>query len=149
MEKRGLIVENKGGRSQVLVFREEACGSCENCKACDAKPQEEWVENSLGAREGDLVLLHMDNKAFFKSALFLYVLPLVLFLAGILTAWLVQQGQGEVNDLITFAGGLVGLLVFWLIARRHDKTHEAPAAEMAEVIGPDDAAFQRFLEGGF
>lgn len=150
MINQGLIAENKADQSKVLVFREEACGSCASCGACKTKPKMIWLDNSLGAKPGDMVVLEMDNKQFFRSAFLLFGLPLILFIAGILISHFVQLGQtGTSNDMVSFLGGLVGLFIYWLVARKLDSGDVKDKVKMVRIADVNEEAYDRYLEGGF
>ncbi len=84
------------GRAEVIRVRESACsGDCHKCSGCGAAKQALLltVENPIGARVGDTVVISSDSGHVLKAAAVLYLLPLVLFLAGyLLGAMLWQRG---------------------------------------------------------
>ena len=73
------------GRAQVMVIRESACsGDCHKCSGCGAA-QETLLfeaENPICARPGDLVTVKSESGPVLRSAVVLYMMPLVLFLSG-------------------------------------------------------------------
>ena len=73
------------GTAQVVRIRESACsGDCHKCSGCGAAEQKMLflAQNPIGARPGDLVIVSADSAPVLKAAAVLYILPLVLFLAG-------------------------------------------------------------------
>ena len=73
------------GTAQVVLIRQSACsGDCHKCSGCGAA--EETVvftaKNAVDAKPGDLVKVETATGAVLRSAAVLYLLPLVLFLAG-------------------------------------------------------------------
>ncbi len=73
------------GTAQVIRIRESACsGDCHKCSGCGAAQQTMLftAENPIGAREGDMVIVSAASAPVLKAAAVLYILPLVLFLAG-------------------------------------------------------------------
>lgn len=82
--------------AEVIRVRESACsGDCHKCSGCGAAKQALLltVENPIGARVGDTVVISSDSGHVLKAAAVLYLLPLVLFLAGyLLGAMLWQRG---------------------------------------------------------
>ena len=73
------------GTAQVVRIRESACsGDCHKCSGCGAAEQKMLflAQNPIGARPGDLVIVSADSAPVLKAAAMLYILPLVLFLAG-------------------------------------------------------------------
>ena len=94
------------GTAQVIHIRESACsGDCHKCSGCGAAKEAILLtaDNPIGARAGDLVNLRSETAPVLKAALVLYMLPLVLFIAG----YLVAMAAG-------LSGGLWGSLAFLL-----------------------------------
>lgn len=119
MITKGLVVNTAENRCEVLVFREEACGSCSSCgEGCSAsRPTQYWIDNALDAELGDEVTLEVENRRFFFSIFNLYVLPLLLFLAGVIGAAQLLVALDMENEVLAFLGGIVGLGVYFVIAR--------------------------------
>ena len=93
------------GSAQVACLRQSACsGDCHKCSGCGAVEQTMifTARNPIGARPGDTVTVESATGPVLKAAAVLYMLPLVLFIAGYLV--------GMQWDL----GGLVGGLAFGL-----------------------------------
>lgn len=93
------------GMARVACVRQSACsGDCHKCSGCGAVEQTMIIEasNPIGARPGDMVTLESATGPVLKAAAVLYLLPLVLFIAGYLIG---MQWQ---------LGGLVGTLAFGL-----------------------------------
>lgn len=140
MQTKGLVIQTKDDKSEILVYRAEACGSCEACGACGVKPQKMWIDNTLNAEEGDFVVLEMNNKKFFSSVAKLYLLPLVLFVLGILISYYIMEKMGNVNEIYAFLGGLAGLGIFFIIARILDaKVEKEPLVSMVRIVPLTDA----------
>lgn len=96
---------DNNGSAQVVYVRQSACsGDCHKCSGCGAVEQAMIVtaRNPIGARPGDLVTIESATGPVLKAAAVLYMLPLVLFVAGYLIG--MQWGLG----------GLVGGLAFVL-----------------------------------
>ena len=91
--------------ARVMYIRESACsGDCHKCFGCGAVQQAMIFQarNPIGARPGDLVTVESATGPVLKAAAVLYLLPLVLFIAGYLVG---MQWS---------LGGLVGALAFGL-----------------------------------
>ena len=89
------------GMAEVIRIRESACsGDCHKCTGCGAAQQKMLltVKNPIDAQAGDVVVISSDSSAVLKAAAVLYLLPLVLFLAGYL-----------LGENLWQRGGLVGL----------------------------------------
>lgn len=93
------------GQAKVVYVRQSACsGDCHKCSGCGAVQQSMifTARNPIGARAGDLVIVESATAPVLKAAAVLYLLPLVLFIAGYLFG---MQWQ---------LGGLTGALAFAL-----------------------------------
>ena len=100
-----VLSNNADGSAQVVCVRQSACsGDCHKCSGCGAVEQAMifTARNPIGARPGDLVNVESDTGPVLKAAAVLYMLPLVLFVAGYLIG---MQWQ---------LGGLIGGLAFVL-----------------------------------
>lgn len=96
---------NPDGTAQVAYMRQSACsGDCHKCSGCGAVEQTMifTARNPIGANPGALVTVESATGPVLKAAAVLYMLPLVLFIAGYLVG---MQWQ---------LGGLIGALAFAL-----------------------------------
>ncbi len=88
MEQTVKIVKcNTDGTARVVHIRESACsGDCHKCAGCGAVKQTMYLtaQNPIGAKVGDVVNIHSQSAPVLAAAALLYLLPLVLFLAGYL-----------------------------------------------------------------
>ncbi len=104
------------GTAQVLRVRESACsGDCHQCAGCGAAQQKMMfkAKNPIGAKAGDRVVLEADTASVLKAALMLYILPVVLLIAGYLAGeWLWQNGIWL---------GLGGLLAGFVLVGAYDR----------------------------
>lgn len=95
------ILDN--GTAQVVLVRESACsGDCHKCSGCGAAQETMMfeAENPIGAKPGDTVIVRSESGPVLRSALVLYMMPLVLFFLG--------YALGAVWGV----GALVGCLAF-------------------------------------
>ncbi len=133
MIRRAFVIENENNKSHVLVYRSEACGSCNACNACNAKPTSEWVENSLGAKPGDVVQIEFTSKKFYQSIFKLYLVPLIFFLLGMFAFYFFESSHGKVNELHMLFGGFLGLLLSFFYARHSDDTSANDLLKMVDI----------------
>ena len=76
---------HNNGTATVFLQRESACsGDCHKCSGCGAAKEVMVfeVQNPIGARRGDLVVIESKTGPVMKAVGMFYVLPLVLFFAG-------------------------------------------------------------------
>lgn len=108
------------GRAEVIRVRESACsGDCHQCSGCGAAQQtvKLTVENPIGARVGDMVVITSGSADVLKAAAVLYMLPLVLFLAG----YLLGQSLWQLGPLIGLLGVALGIALIKLYDKRFSK----------------------------
>ena len=101
----------KDGSAQVVYVRQSACsGDCHKCSGCGAAEQTMifTARNPIGARPGDLVTIASDTGPVLKAAAVLYMLPLVLFIAGYLLG--MQWNLGGLTGGLAFALS-IGLVI--------------------------------------
>ena len=80
MEQIGEVVEIKGKRALVRIYRTSSCG--ENCSSCSGqcKPSATMTlaANGLEAKVGDTVKLQMNSLSFLFLAFVGYILPIII-----------------------------------------------------------------------
>jgi len=97
--------------AQVVYVRQSACsGDCHKCSGCGAVQQSMifTARNAIGARPGDLVTVESATGPVLKAAAVLYMLPLVLFIAGYLIG--MQWNLGGVTGGLAFVLS-IGLII--------------------------------------
>ena len=110
------------GYAEVLVQRESACsGDCHKCSGCGAAKQQVfvWARNAIGARPGDKVIVSSDDRQIFPAMLVVYILPLVLLLAG----YFAGLGLGMMPGITAAAGFAIGI-VLMILYNRHVQTNQ-------------------------
>lgn len=125
LEMRAVVFHVDGDEAVVRVTGGGCghCGTAGGCGGsalsrlfCSTKPRQFTVLNRVGARVGDEVQVSLPDGVLLRGALKMYVLPLVLLLAGgIAGASMAETGAGA--DLHAAAGALSGLLLGFIIAR--------------------------------
>ena len=105
------------GYAEVFVQRESACsGDCHKCSGCGAAKQQVFVRarNAIGARPGDKVIVSSDDRQILPAMLVVYILPLVLLLAG----YFAGLGLGMMPGISAAAGFAIGI-VLMILYNRH------------------------------
>ena len=112
------------GSAEVLRVRESACsGDCHKCSGCGSSQQTMVIcaENPIGAKVGDWVVIEAKSGAVLKAAVMLYIVPLVLFIAG----YLFGEHLWQSGILFALAGLLIGLVLVKLLDRHMTKKGSA------------------------
>ena len=86
------------GTAQVAVVRQGACAhNCSECGGCMTAAQPTvtaLAQNPVGAREGELVVVETSNSQLMGIIAFVYLVPMVLLIAGYLAAQALGLSQG-------------------------------------------------------
>jgi sigma-E factor negative regulatory protein RseC len=137
----------------IEIVRKTACGLCGQTQGCGNafwgklfahKAMSFQAQNTIDAQVGQSVIVGIDETAVMKSALILYLLPLVTMLFGaILAAHIVD------TDAMAMIGAAIGLVVgyFWVKAhiagRVYYQKHQPKILRLDTVVsGVDTIKFQ-------
>ena len=129
------------GSALIEVVRKSACaGDCGTCHGC-AHPEEHvrvTARNPLAAQAGDRVTVESATGAVLGWASLLYILPVVLMLAGALL-----PVSGEKMSILFSLGGLfLGLLICFAVTRK-SKTMRSLTFTITEVLPGDNLHSRR------
>lgn len=127
----GRVEKVEDGMAYVSTQRETGCSGCQTQKSCGTSVLAQLfspkstapiqVINTLEAKEGDEVILSMDESQLIKHSLMGYGLPLLgLFIGAILfKAVIASFFQMPLEDGVAIVGGVVGLLLGWGITKKY------------------------------
>ncbi len=104
--------------AEVVVTRTTACGSnCASCEACVFQNELRTVaRNLIGARPGQKVLIESQSSKVYRAVVLVYILPVLLALAGYFLAYAAGASEG-MCIICTFLGILLGALLLVLSQR--------------------------------
>lgn len=127
IEERAIILsldnQSDDATATLEIERKTACGLCGQTRGCGNSI---WgklfahqstafkAQNSIHAKVGDSVIVGINEKALLKSALLLYIVPLVTLLIGAILATQIKASDGS-----AMLGALVGLLLGFLWVKGH------------------------------
>lgn len=126
MDIRAIVVEVHGEDASVQPMGTGGCGHCSSeggCGSgtltqlfCSNKARQFTVRNEAGARIGDEVQISIADGVLLRGAIKMYVLPLLLLLAGgAAGAGLANEPAGR--DAWALAGSVIGLALGFLLAK--------------------------------
>lgn len=125
MTQEALVIrELSQGKALVSVSRKTACGGhCENCESCIVQSDVQVAAfNRVGAKAGEQVTIESRSSRIYKALLLVYVLPLVLLLAG----YAIGSTAGLTEGLCIICA-LAGLGIgAWLVTRIGKKYRNNP-----------------------
>ena len=111
------------GSARVLILRESACsGDCHKCSGCGAVQQTMIIaaRNPIGAGPGNLVTVESASAPVLKAAAVLYMLPLVLFIAGYLVG--MQWNLGGLMGALAFALSIAVVIAYDRLVMKKNST---------------------------
>nr|WP_242467857.1 SoxR reducing system RseC family protein [Halorhodospira neutriphila] len=130
MEREAVVAEVAGDRARVVADRPSFCGACKAQGACGAQlldrgrgRQGVWVDNAVGARPGEAVLVGIGPGALLGAAATAYLLPLAGLIGGVVAADAALAASTPATAGAA-AGGLgLGLLAARTVTRRWRGLH--------------------------
>lgn len=144
IEERAVILSLEVNPSQtetsatLEIERKTACGLCGQTRGCGNalwgklfahKSAAFKAKNRINAKVGQSVIVGIDEQALLKSALLLYMLPLVSML---ITSILAMQWFG--SNLSAIVGALLGLVLGWLWVRGYSASSRYMMLQQPEIL---------------
>lgn len=145
IEETAHVVAVEGEHAWVETERRSSCSSC-SAKGCGtgalskvlgAKVQRMRVSNPVNAAEGDAVVVGIDEGVLLKGSVLVYIMPLVLMLAGgLLGEALAPQwdSNGESMSLLFGLLGLGGGLLWLRAFNRHATDNPRYTAVILRIL---------------
>ena len=128
IEEAAVVVEAGDGYAWVETWRRSACGACSASDGCGtAMLAQVWGDrrvrvralSTLPLQPGDAVIVGLAEGALLRGSLLVYLLPLVLLVAGALLGQAAFAGAGEEPVILSGAVGLgLGFLAARVVSRR-------------------------------
>jgi sigma-E factor negative regulatory protein RseC len=124
LETRAVIIQTDGQHALVQANQANGCEQC-NGKGCGAgklsqlfcsKPREFKVDNPINALVGDQVIISVAEGAVLRGIGMVYLLPLMMLLAGALLGNILAAQIGQ-RDGYAAVGALLGLAAGFALAK--------------------------------
>lgn len=156
IEQQGCVVGLEGDRALVRVGAASGCPACDAGKGCGAgvfgrllqrKPVVLNLANRIAARDGDVVRVGIPERVFLVLVTRLYLLPVVMGLAGAAIGHhvgVISSAGGLGLDLAAFVGAAVGVL---LGLPRWRKSLAGPPEDTVRLLGVSRASGFRTCGG--
>ena len=115
------------GLAEVVVERSGICGgNCDECDGCRYDNlMKSTVENPIDAKRGQHVMIETPTLGVVKGALAIYILPIVLLVAGYFVAAAFSASEG-ICMLAAFIAAAIGVLLAKVISKRSFKGNPTP-----------------------
>jgi sigma-E factor negative regulatory protein RseC len=138
--EQGVVIEIRDNKMLVETGMASLCGNCSVSHSCvigaDGAKRRLWMDNDGGAQVGDEVTFDIAERAVVLSAAVVYLLPVMLLIAGIVVGTSAGEMLGINGDLPLMAGGGAGLLTSALIAwavSKVMKTKKVAAPRLVDI----------------
>ena len=105
--------------AEISVPRKSACGhDCEECAGCGVSGSAVHARaaNPIGARPGQKVVVQSDTKKLMNAIMVVYLIPVVLFLAG----YLIMLALGF-SVTLQYTVAIIGFVISIGLAIRYDR----------------------------
>ena len=122
MTQEGIVTKAlNNGLAEVMVERTTACGECANREVCHYTSEvRTFAKNSIGAREGEKVIIQSKSSEIIGAAFLLYIVPLAVLLIGYLL--IAQTGAPESTCIAgAFTAFAVAVAVVTIYQRQRTK----------------------------
>jgi len=119
IEEQARVASVQHDLAEIVVERQSACGGCAARSGCGTSLLSTWLpkrqlvfhlNNAIGARPGDRVVLGLDEAQLQRSSLLLYALPLVGLLFGAIGGEMAFSSLGFSAELGAVVTGLFGVV---------------------------------------
>lgn len=123
----------------VEIARATSCGeNCASCKVgCSGTGHVVQLENTINARVGDMVKIQAGGTSVVGSAAFVYLLPVVMMVVGMVYGNIFMQRfyPGIDADAMGLLFGLAALIVFYFLLKTLDRRLALTGSRKPKIIG--------------
>lgn len=119
--------------AEIAVTRLTACGgNCGSCESCVFDSEVRAIaDNPLGARPGQRVIVESGSAEVYGAVVLVYIVPIVLFLAGYLIAYALGASEG-VSIAVSFLS--LALSAVLLVLSQKKKKENAITFTIIRII---------------
>lgn len=158
IEESARVLRVNAGIATVSVQRRSACGTCSVHSGCGTALLASWlprrrltfgVDNRVGARLGDTVVIGLDEQHLQRYAMLLYATPLVGLLVGALMGQWLAGAIGTGPELMSVVFGLSGVIMALVRVWRRGPgldSHDRGAVQLIRVADPAAADSARVAD---
>jgi Positive regulator of sigma E activity len=127
-----VIKEGKKNAVTVSFDRKSACDQCRMCAVSKSgKTVEVVLDNKLGAKVGDTVLVQMGDRFVLTAALIVYLIPLVLVALGLFLGSLVSE---TLALILVFIGLIIGFTIAAVLDKMVLRKKKGFVPEMTKIL---------------
>jgi sigma-E factor negative regulatory protein RseC len=142
LETRAIVISLDGNEALVESLQGGGCGNCDSENGCGSGKLSQLfcresrrfrVRNEANAQIGATVQIALAEGLLIRSALLVYVLPLLLLVAGALVgSVLISDEQSQ--DVYSAIGGLAGLISGFVIAKNISLSRNITSVALPAIL---------------
>lgn len=118
----GIVKSSKEGMAEIIIPNSAHCEECSAkvyCKPNSGDNRTIIVHDTLGLKPGDFVLISVSGQKIFQTSFFLYGLPLIILILGLIMGFNIFDSQKELFS--TLLAIVLLAVYFFLIKTLLDK----------------------------
>ncbi|SIR16314.1 SoxR reducing system RseC family protein [Halanaerobium kushneri] len=121
MEELATVVQKNNDKVEVRIIKHSACSKCDkNCGLAGNSHDQDQVflevEDKIGVKKGDRVLLEMEKGNLVFATLIVYLLPIFLMISGyFFGSWVAAILNIKSVELAGIAGTFIFLIISFLL----------------------------------
>lgn len=132
MKEQGRVIGIEGKNALISFARNEACAGCQACRMGAEQDMQVSIQNTLGARVGDVVEVELEAKRLLSAGAWAYLFPLVMLFIGLAAGYLVAPALGLEREITAAITALATTALAYVALRLMDarfaaKTGYSPA----------------------
>jgi sigma-E factor negative regulatory protein RseC len=128
IEEIGIVIKVEDVTAKVAVQKRGTCEGCAASGVCETSEGGMEIEalNQAQAKVGQTVKVSIKPQVYLKGAIFVYGIPLVAFIAGIIAGKNLGEAyiQSVNSDIVSFFVGFAAFMISFLAARAWGKKAE-------------------------
>lgn len=120
IEHDGIVENTSNGSVTVKIISVSACSACHAkgfCSLSEMKEKTVIVPGLYDVNHGDNVIIRMKKSMGYKALFLGYILPMILFIAALVTLGLVSK-----SEITTGLGAIAVLVLYYILLRFFRKT---------------------------
>ncbi|MDO4593866.1 MAG: SoxR reducing system RseC family protein [Tissierellia bacterium] len=118
INKKAIVVKKEKDKTQLMVLRDSACGSCSTCGGCEVKPS--FIELSIkdmNLKAGDEVIITTKSSDLLKMSWAIYILPVIMMIIGAVISNIMFKDKNVDLNIVTFLSVIVFLALSLFIIK--------------------------------
>ena len=114
MKEKGTVIKIENGIATILIHPEEVCTKCCSCNASKKRYSTISGEQARGLKEGESVEIEVDPSVMMKAYVFLYAVPLIVFVSSALILYQLTHIPG-----VSFIAALINTSAAYLLIGKY------------------------------